>query len=621
MAMRFRHAVLLATAVSLAAMGLSACSDGAKARSGSAAVESRDLVAPTLHPALRGTIAEFAVLAENAPLPVEGYGLVAELPNTGSPEMPPTVRTLLTEQLYTAGAGSYTGGTQHLRPEDILASRGIAAVEVRGQIPPLARRGSTFDLFISAIPNTQTTSLEHGLLWTSEMKVIGLTADSMVDVSTRTIAKGRGPMFIVAPEAGKQANLRSGRVIGGGVVMENRDARFQAYTPSFRVTTGIERAINARWPNGRLKFAAAENDNVVTVRIPPEYNGDPQMFIDLVRHMYLAQDVPGFTQTKASELVRALYEADAPHRNISLALQGLGRTIIQSHLEAHYTSPNLTARFWAARAGAALSDVQGFIVLQDFATNPKLGMQLQAIDAITQVALQGETLRASTVLSELLKSTDLNVRLAAYNGLVMIGSPSVTTLNVSRKFMLDIVPCDAPPLIYASQTGAPRIALIGRGVMLPAGTLYVSKDNLLTVNVAEAAARIDNTGAMLAAAADVKKPEKNENTTLYWRGVLGDKTVSMKSTAHLVAVVSRLGYTPDPKSPEYDPRQVFIGASYQRIVDMLRAMTQDKLINAEFYLQPAPDAILAPSDLAASARPEGSTTIPATQPESSPLPR
>lgn len=605
------------------------CSDN-DPRAGKAPVDARDRGEINLYPALRGTIGQYAVLADSSPMQVEGYATVAELPNTGSSDMPPAIREKLIDQLYRSGAGSYTKGTENIRPQEILASNQIAAVEVRGLIPPLARKGTTFDLTINALPNTQTTSLAQGLLWTADLKQIGLSASSGIDNDTRTIALGRGPVFVSsavdAIMSGRSATLaakralRTGRVIGGGVVTEDRDIRLQLFSPSYMRTAGIERAINSRFQS-RERYASAESDAIVAIRIPPEFNEDPTYFLDLIKHMYLAQDVPGFSENKARELIAALRDPKAPHRSISLALQGLGRSVLPDYIQPAYTAPDPNVRFWTARAGAAMFDVQGLVVLQEFARNLSSPLHDQALRGIVEASHGADTLRATLTLADLLKSSDPSQRIAAYQGLVNIHSRTVTSAWVGRKFILDIVYSDSPPLIWVAQTGTPRIALIGRTINLAPGTLYVSSDNLLTVSVndpapaaAAPAAPRDGSTILAASVASGRDVEK-ENVILYARSAMEDKTARMTSTANLALILAKLGYTPDPKSSLYDSKQVYIGATYQRLVEMLAQLCKDQLVEAQFVLQKAPEAIQTPADIATGFRPERST---ATQPVAPP---
>ena len=113
-------------------------------------------------------------------------------------------------------------------------------------------------------------------------------------------------------------------------------------------------------------------------------------------------------------------------------------------------------------------------------------------------------------------------------------------IAVGRKFLLDVIPTNSPPLICISQADSSRIALIGRPLSLPAGALYISPDKLLTVSVEDPAsvdaalgsrrrrALLQNTGSGIrgnpcwnwrcqANAAATGK----ENVTLYWRPAAG----------------------------------------------------------------------------------------------------
>jgi hypothetical protein len=630
-------AALLAAAVLTTAASFTACDSGPKTRTGRPGTDPRDNVALNLHPALRKTVAEYAILMDSAPLLVEGYGVVAELPGTGSGEMPPHVRELLEENLRKAGAGSYTRGTQDIHPERILRSNLISAVEVRGIIPPLAKKGDTFDLVVSCLPNSQTTSLSGGLLWTSELKPSSLKVEGKADMFP--IAAGRGPVFLSNPveslmgdaTAAQPANVRKavrmGRVIGGGVVGEDRDVRLQLFSPSNATASAMERAINSRFP-ARDKVASADSDSLITLKVPPEYRNNAGEFVDLVRHMYLVQESPGFSERKATELLKALKDPEAPHRNISLALQALGRSILPDYLQPNYTNSDPRVRYWSARAGAGLSDVGGMVVLQAFAQELNSPFQKDAVAAIAQFSRGGDTDRASMTLYELLKSKNMADRVAAYQGLVSINSAAVKSYSVGRKFWLDIINIDAPPMIYVTQSGAPRIALIGSGIKLGSGLVYVSKDNALTVSVpleeeqadasppGEGAAQnrsvlTASAGGSAPAAATQAAPLKS-NVTLYWIPPAQDREpVETKSSVRLQDIIARLGWIPDPRTPR-DPSQPYIGASFQRISEMLATMCKDQLIEAEFVLQKAPDTgIRTAADLINNARPEGSTLEPA----------
>ncbi|HVX84706.1 MAG TPA: flagellar basal body P-ring protein FlgI [Phycisphaerae bacterium] len=621
-----------ACALTLAALAaaLTGCASR-NTRAGKPGVDPQDAISARTYPTLHGTIAEYATVANAQPTIVEGIGLVAGLPNTGSSDMPPNVRALLTADLYTYNAGSYIYGTQDIVPERILSTNQIAAVEIRGVIPPLARKGSTFDIEITALPNTQTTSLANGLLWTSELKLAG------TDLQSHAIALARGPVFIpnaverLAGSGGATAGadalvtrkvLRSGRIVGGGTVTEDNPIELQLFSPGLGKSQVIERAINAKFP-GIDRVADAQNESVIDLNVPAEYRDRPGEFIEFVKHIYLRQDVPGFNEQKAAELVKDFADPHAPRRDLSLALEGLGRSILPDYIEPQYTSPDPAVRFWCARAGAGMQDVGGMVVLQEFVNDTSSPFHEQAISALTEVS-RGDTARASLTLSKLLTSTDTAERIRAYMGLCAIHSRLVRHYTVGQNFFLDVLPSDSPPLIYVSQSGAQRIALIGRTIELPAGALYISPDNLLTVNVmaadpaSAAASPASGAGVLTAsmatdAASAAASQAPSQNVMLYWRAPQGDKTVDLRTSTDMPAILARLGYIPDPHSADYDPSQKFIGVSYQRVVEMLAGMVKEHLIDATFALEKSPEILPTSTELVSQGRPEGSTT-PATRP-------
>jgi hypothetical protein len=573
-----------------------------------------------LYPALRGTVREFAALGDSTPMRVEGYGIVANLPDTGSPVMDPRIHELMMNRLLTIGIGMYSTGTQNVSPEAILASRKIAVVEVRGVIPPLARKGSTFDLYVNSLPGSDTTSLANGLLWPCDLKQIGLTFDGN---DTRTIASGRGPTFIpgsLEAEADRAAGLkpgdmkkvwRSARIIAGGVCGEDRDARLQLYTPDWMRTRLIERAIVARFP-GRERPASAANQTVVDLHIPPEYRENAADFVDLCRHLYLATDEPGFIEHKAVELVEALKDPKAPHRDLGLALQGLGRSILPDYLQPNYTSSNPQVRFWCARAGACLQDVQGMATLQEIVRDASHPLRRQALMAMIEASRGRDTERATLALYDLVRSYNVDDRILGYHALLAIRSRAVATYDVGRKFMMDVIPADSPPLIYVMESDSPRIAFIGKELALPAGSVVLSRDKLLTVRADDP---VDNTGPQLAPVlmpgmSAATKPKEKDTVTLYWRSPLGDKTQLLRAMPSLPAVVSRACWVPDPMSKDYDPSAEYIGASYQRITELLAMMCAEKTLDATFVVQRSADLLVSPAEQALSIRPDGSTRQP-----------
>jgi hypothetical protein len=248
---------------------------------------------------------------------------------------------------------------------------------------------------------------------------------------------------------------------------------------------------------------------------------------------------------------------------------------------------------------------------------------MQAIAALVEASAGHDTVRASMSLAELLNSLNTDERLIAYRSLAAIKSRLITSYGIGRNFVVDIVPSDGPPLIYVSQVGMPRIALIGGSFSLPAGALYISPDRLLTVSAAEtppaAAPQASGTSPQVVTASSVgnttASDDANQAVTLYWRSPFGDRNVSLKTSPDLPHLIARMAYLPDPMSKDFDPTEPYIGANFQRVSEMLASLCHDQTLNAQFMMQKSPPGLLTTEEIINGGRPEGSTA-PTTQPGS-----
>ncbi len=569
------HGVVVLT-VAAVGMALSGCSNG---RSGKAPPVARQdlLPRPALYPALHGTIKSYAAVASANPVLVRGYGIVAGLPNTGSGEMPPEIRSMMINRMLKNNIGFLSHGTAQYDPAKILRSRQVAAVFVEGVIPPLAMRGTTFDLKVMALPNTQTTSLANGLLWTTPLRVhVGLNNLS------RVVARGRGPVFCNPIEAsgGKLVKagtiLRMGRVMAGGIVSIKIPVILELYTPSYRFSYLIQQIINQRYA-GNPPVASAENDRIVQLRVPRRYQNNPAHFVNMVMHLYLEQNVPGFTQAQAKRLLKALGDPTAPLNQISMALAQLGRTVLPE-IEPYYHSADARVAFYAARAGTLIGDEDAVTVLKQIVTE---GHGPYLMEAVKTLEHSRDALRSSLAFQHLLQSPDPRTRLLGYKALLQIHSSEIYSQAVGGKFMLDILASGGPTLIYATRTGDPRVAIIGRVPKLLPGSLYVSQGNAITVNYPL------QTAAQKPQRAGHGKAQRSANlpVKLYYRDPLTHQLIEMSCGPELPDVITALAQAPNPFSPRYNPRAPYIAASYERIVAMLFSLCANQDISGTFMMQ------------------------------------
>ncbi|MHC4720156.1 MAG: flagellar basal body P-ring protein FlgI, partial [Planctomycetota bacterium] len=98
-------------------------------------------------------------------IPVEGYGLVGGLAGTGSVECPPSIRSYLQQYILSQ--------VPNIDAEDFIGSLETAVVVVDGLMPATVSKHQYFDVRVTALAGTQTTSLEGGWLYRSELKAAG----------------------------------------------------------------------------------------------------------------------------------------------------------------------------------------------------------------------------------------------------------------------------------------------------------------------------------------------------------------------------------------------------------------------------------------------------------------
>ena len=151
------------------------------------------------------TIGSLAEIVGFEPVAVEGYGLVAGLAGTGSSQCPPELRTYLQQYIL-----RQLSKTSKLSAEELIESEDTAVVRIVGFIPPGASSGQRFDVKVSALPATQTTSLAGGYLYTAE-----LSPYTKLGKSTRILATAQGPIFNDFA-GGEGATEKTGYVLGGG---------------------------------------------------------------------------------------------------------------------------------------------------------------------------------------------------------------------------------------------------------------------------------------------------------------------------------------------------------------------------------------------------------------------
>ncbi|MEE9212447.1 MAG: flagellar basal body P-ring protein FlgI [Phycisphaeraceae bacterium] len=435
---------------------------------------------------LHGTVGSLTQLRGYQPLLVSGYGLVVNLHGTGSSEVPIFLRQWLINEMRKQGVGQVefaemTGGQG---PARILNNLDTAVVEVKGLIPPGAMKDTRFDLVVSALDQTQTTSLEGGQLWTTPLAVNGANPQLQF---RRSLAMGHGPIFISplhSADKESAAPLRRRAVIlSGGKVVEPRRIELLLNQPSWQRVRMIADRINERFghENASLAFntAVPVTDQIIRLNIPTRFAGRSEALIELIRHHYI-QRGPNFEAAKARELATLLVTEPRYARDIVLVWQGLGRTIVPI-IRRYYEHSNRRVQFAALDAGSRLNDETAAVHLVKVAQSPRASDRREAARILRNLP---QSLRGSAALNRLVNDDDQSVRLAAYESLAAINDPNLTRVvfgdETQFKFVLDLVPSDKP-LVYITHDRMPRLVLFDDNLAFKRPMLARFWDNRLIV--------------------------------------------------------------------------------------------------------------------------------------------
>lgn len=532
-------------------------------------------VATEMPPSLEGTVAQHAYLVSGVPLLVQGHGVAVGLAGKGSREVPPEVRQRLTQQMLRHGIGSAREGTDMLTPNRMLDDLDTAVVAVGGVIPPGAPKGTRFDVIVSALQGTQTSSLDGGSVMGTDLMTYAVGGGRAVE--SRPLAVARGDVFVnpfVDPADPDQAvELREGRLLGGAVVENPSPLRLILIRPDHATAKNIRDRINERFPS-MPAVANATSAGTVEITVPQRYREDYEHFFLLLTHVYVRRG-PGTEEAKARELMADALRPDARLEDIALVWEAMGSQVVPM-IQDLYASENRDAAYYAARAGARLGDRQAIDVLLYVARDTGSPYQLPAVAELGRA----RDIRALPVLKELLDSGNELLRVAAYEAMLKAGfTGGIERYDIDGRFELHVVPTQRDFVVYATQSGVPRIVLFGAGMTVRQPLYFVAPDELVTIAA-----------------------QPGDSVLKVWRRVgvartLSDVTQVPPDLALLVQALGKMperserdtATAPDPGRPRQPPYRN-MGLTYSQVVRVLYLLTQQNAVQARFVLQPVPQA-------------------------------
>lgn len=534
---------------------------------------------------LRGTVGSETLLIGQAertsptyqPVVVRGYGLVVGLNGTGSSDIPPSIRAHMISEMERRGVGSEMMGFGHLNPEQMLNSPDTAVVVVEGVMPPAAvgryrtppvsgRRpetipGSKFDVRITADPRTGTTSLEGGRLYTTTLRPGPLTVGSR---QASGMASASGTIFLnpfaePGSENGGNVDLLTGRILYGGEATKDLPVRMMLVNPSHTRVRLIQDAINRRFPqeSGQSEMTArGVSDSIIEITVPPSHRDETETFLRLLRHTTLRQ---ANAEAVAMSTRRTLLADATVAPNAYWRWCALGNRAIPFIREL-YDYPESIPRLAALRSGAYLSDPLVGKSLRPMAEEGPLAARLEAADLLADLPNDP---RNDMALRDLLDESDTELRLRAYESLVKRRDKSIERVKIEDKFTLDVVPSDKAT-IYLTQSGKPRLAILGKNMNISSPVTVSAWDNRLIIR-------------------DSQDPDKVE---IYYRDLDAPSGRIYTVDRSLPEFTQFLAHKPTPENPNPG-----LGMSYAQTVGALHQIWSKRFIKADFKVEQ--DRILA----------------------------
>lgn len=476
-------------------------------------------------------------------IPVTGYALVGELKGTGSTECPAPIRMYLRQYIL-----------KHLPSKDVegfINSRNTAVTFIEGLLPTAAFKGDYFDVRVTALGQTQTTSLEGGYIYGAEMRAAGA-----IGLSSKVLTGVQGPVYIDKLD-GPPSVLTSGYILGGARVLDNYMAFIMLREPDFIVASAIRNKIVERFGN---EVARAIAPGQVELTIPPRYREQKQRFISVIKATHLYYN-PEQISNSISEAVAVLAGSGGDKDSAEIVIESIGNAARGALMEL-LDSPNQEVRLRAARCLLNFGNDNGLRILSQIALDKNSPYRIEALHAITRAARRND---AASIARRLLRDSDIEIRLEAYEQLRNLRDIAIASESIGVNFELEQVGGTPYKTIFAARSGKPRIALFGGPIYCKEDIFIQSEDGNITINA---------------------QPGQGYVTVMRLipnRPDIGP--VTMKCSLVLNDIIRTLGAEPVNKNQE---ERLGLAVAYSDIALLLKQMVEKGAVEADFRAGPMP---------------------------------
>lgn len=326
---------------------------------------------------------------------MEGVGLVTGLDGSGGDPRPSPFRMALLKDMQRRNVPN---------PKALLRSPQTALVVVRAYLPPLIRKGETFDVEVRLPPGSEATSLNGGWLMETDLAERAVVPGAGI-LAGHVFARAKGHILISHGEgdSGDLAGvLRRGRIPGGGVSRKDRDLvialknRYRSVRMARRIANRIGTRFYAYNRHGiREPLSNPKTDRTIALKIHPRYRDNFPRFLQVIRQISIREDDVA-RQVRMGQLATQLESVETA-RKAALSLEAIGTKAIP-FLKTALEHPGLESRFHAATALAYLNDNAGAATLAEAARHHR-AFRIYALAALSTL----EDAPSQLLLRELLK--------------------------------------------------------------------------------------------------------------------------------------------------------------------------------------------------------------------------
>lgn len=485
---------------------------------------------------------------------VRGIGIVAGLNGTGSSECPPDIRQELEKYIWQQVP---EGGI--ISPRAMIDSQDTAVVEISGVIPAFSSTSEVFDVQLKPLSSTQTTSLDGGYLYTSELKETSrLSSVEQFTRFTKTLAVAEGPIYSLREKTQEQLNWF---ILGGGRVTKSGVVKLILNDPDFLTANAIRNRINERFGS---KTANPVSDSEITIYFPSQFQEQKQRFLQISESLLVAENPQIRDEHSASLIKQLISQTDAI--KAELGLEAIGKPALDQ-LAPLLDHEDPQIRFQAGRCMLNIGDKRPLALMRTIIREPGNPYRL---DAIRTVGLNARRKDALSILTYVLNDSDIQVRLQAYKMLVRLSSPVISRKSVAnRAFVVDSVTCAGPKMLYVYQSKSPRIVIFGSPVYCKDNIFIQSEDGSVTLNAKQGDRYI---------AVSRRHPNRPR--------VIGP----LSSSFELSNLIQTLGELPEVGKGS-SARRPGLAVPYAQIVALLEKMASHGAILAQYVEGPVPEPL------------------------------